>query len=209
FAEVGTELQCSELKGAVLERWLVDTTRDGFDKRLERPAAALLVELVGSELGLLSQEIAKLASYVGEKTTISADDARKVVGGWKAETTWVMLDSVRDGNTGFALDCMDKLLVAGEHPLKLLAGISFTFRKVARAVELSSQGVGLQTALRQAGMYPASIPAFEKHLRRMGRPKAERILEHLVNTDSGLKGADRLPERMQIERLLLLLSGRV
>ena len=209
FAEVGTELQCSVLKGVALERWLVVSTRDDYGKKLEQPAAALLAELSGSELGLLTQEIGKLASYVGEKPSIGVEDVRKLVGGWKAETTWTMINSVRDGDVGHGLECLDKLLISGEASLRLLAGINFVFRKLARTTELASQGIGLQSALRQAGVFPNDVEDCGKYLRRMGRPKAERIADHMLNTESGLKGASRLPDRIQIERLLLSLSGRV
>jgi DNA polymerase-3 subunit delta len=42
----------------------------------------------------------------------------------------------------------------------------------------------------------------------LGRVKAEQLLQRLVNTDAGLKGASRIPERFQLERLLIELAGR-
>ncbi len=62
--------------------------------------AALIVQLAGDGLGMLLQEVAKLASLVGEDTEITRDDIVRIVGGWRTETTWVMLDAVRDGNAG-------------------------------------------------------------------------------------------------------------
>lgn len=209
IAKIGTTLECSELSGAALERWLVDSCRDEFDKKIEKSAAALMIELAGNELGLLSQELAKVVSYVGDQPTIKADDVRKLVGGWKAETTWAMIDSVRDGNLGHGLACLEKLAIAGEAPQKMLGGINFVFRKLARATDLARQGNGLQTALKQAGVFPRDVQFWEKFLRRVGRPAAERVLQSLLNTDSGLKGASRVPDRIQMERLLLQLGGRI
>lgn len=209
IAKIGTTLECNELSGAALEKWLVESCRDEFDKKLERPAANLMVELAGSELGLLSQELSKLVSYVGDQPAIKADDVQKLVGGWKAETTWAMTDSIRDGDVGHALACFEKLAIAGEAPQKMLGGINFVFRKLARATDLARQGNGLQTALKQAGVYPRDVQLWDKFLRRVGRPTAEGILQNLLNTDSGLKGASRVPDRIQMERLLLQLGGRI
>src|SRR5689334_20933980 len=42
-----------------LPEWCVDRALSGYGKQLSAPAAALLVDLVGAELGLLDQELAK------------------------------------------------------------------------------------------------------------------------------------------------------
>lgn len=206
-AESGLELDCSELQGPQLGAWLGEQAkRQG--KQLGREAAALMVELAGSGLTLLDQELAKLISYVGDRERITADDVRKLVGGWRAETTWKMTDSIRDGRPAAALQALEKLLMAGEAPQKVLGGINYVFRKYGRATELSRQGVPLRSALQQAGVFPRDIDASEGYLRRIGRPRAERILSWLVEADGGLKGGSRVAERLQLEQLVLKLSGR-
>jgi DNA polymerase-3 subunit delta len=206
-AASGLELDCSPLKGAGLTKWLVDQARHEHGKQLARDAAGLMVELVGNGLGLLEQELGKLAAYAGERTQITVDDVRGLVGGWKAQTTWVMTDAVRDGNVALALKCLDQLLTAGEAPQKLLGGINYVFRKFARATERSRAGTPLNVALKESGVFPRDFAAAEHYLRRIGRPRAERILPRLVQADADLKGASRLPNRLQMERLLLDLAG--
>lgn len=83
----GLALECSELKGAALVKWLQRMASQGFQKQLEREAAALMVHLAGDNLGLLQQEVNKVAAYVGEAGTITPEDVAKVVGGWRMETT--------------------------------------------------------------------------------------------------------------------------
>ena len=100
----------------------------------------LLRELAGEDLGLLEQELAKLAAYVGSRSTIEADDVRTLVGGWRTETTWAIAGAVRRGRSGEALDLLDKLLNAGESPHKITAGLTFVFRRLAQAVERCAKG---------------------------------------------------------------------
>jgi DNA polymerase-3 subunit delta len=208
IAESGLELDCSELQGAQLAAWLgEEAKRQG--KQLGREAAALMVELAGSGLTLLDQELAKLIAYIGDRERITPDDVRTLVGGWRAETTWKMTDSVRDGRSASALQALEKLMAAGEAPQKILGGINYVFRKYSRATELSRQGVPLRTALQQAGVFPRDVEAAEGYLRRIGRPRAERILTWLVEADGGLKGGSRVAERLQLEQLLLKLGGRI
>lgn len=207
-AASGIDIECSELKGAELSRWLQDTARDTYGKSLSRDAGALLIELVGEDLGILDQELSKLTSFVGAEPKIEAKAVQSLVGGWKLETTWALTDGVRDGDLAFAIEALDQLLTAGEAPLKLHAGIAFVFKKLALATELA-RSQPLDQAIRSAGVFPAASGASGNYLRRIGRSKAERILQSLLDADSGLKGGSKLPDRIQIEKLLIQLSGRI
>ncbi len=124
-AAIGLPLDCGELKGPALLGWITKACRIRHGKKIDRQASQLLVDLAGTELGLIDQELAKLAAYVGEAASIDATAVEKLVGGWKTETTWKMLDAVRDGQMATALELLDKLLTAGEHALKLLGGVNY------------------------------------------------------------------------------------
>jgi DNA polymerase-3 subunit delta len=208
-AAVGLPIDCGELKGAQLFNWIVKSCRMRHGKKIDRDAAQLIVDLAGTELGLIDQELAKLAAYVGAAPGIDATAVEKLVGGWKMETTWKMLDAVRDDEVGTALEYLDKLLVAGEHPVKLLGGISYVFRPVAKATELSRQGQPLAEALAEAGVKPFNVQPLIPYLRRIGRPRAERIMQYLLSADLDLKSSSGYSDRMILERLLLQLAGEV
>ena len=62
-------------------------------------------------------------------------------------------------------------------------------------------------ALKDSGVFPRDIEATVRYLRRIGRPRAERILGRLVQADSDLKGESRTSDRLQMERLVLDLAG--
>ncbi len=205
-AKTGLEIDCSPLKGAELIRWLNTAANETYGVKLDRDASALLIELIGEEPGLLDTELSKLSAYVGERKRIVLDDVQGLVGGWRTETTWFMTDAVREGRVPDALDALDQLLNAGEAPQKLLGGIGFVFRKLAHATELARQEP-LDQALQHAGVFPRDMGLATAYLRRIGRTKAERIIAAIVAADAGMKGTSRLPERIQMERLLVMLSG--
>lgn len=207
-AQTGLEIECTELKGVALTKWLQETAREAHQADLQRDAAAMLVELIGDDLGLLDQELSKLGSFVGQKGTITAEVVRSMVGGWRTETTWAMTDAVRDGDLASALKDLNELLYHGEAPQKLIGGIHFVFRKLAYATDLARKQP-LDSALREAGVFPQAVNAAAAYLKRLSRPKAEKIIHHLLEADLRLKGGSRLPERLQMERLLILLSGRL
>ena len=55
------------------------------------------------------------------------------------------------------------------------------------------------------------IPTFairgaEQQLRHLGKRRIERVYDWLLELDSGLKGGNELPPRLQMERLLIRLA---
>lgn len=208
-AAIGLPLDCSELKGAALVGWIGKACRSRHGKKIDRAAAQLIIDLAGTELGLIDQELAKLAAYVGDSPMIDATAVEKLVGGWKMETTWKMLDAVRDAQVGTALELLEKLITAGEPAVKLLGGINYVFRPIARAVELSRQGQRTEEALAGEGVKPFNVKPVVDYLRRIKRPRAARILDWLLAADLDLKRSSGLSDRIVLERLLLQLAGKV
>jgi DNA polymerase-3 subunit delta len=207
-AAIGLPLDCGELKGPALLGWICRACLSRHGKKIDRAAAGLLIELAGTELGLIDQELAKLAAFVGDGQVIDTTAVERLVGGWKTETTWKMLDAVRDGQIATALELLDKLLTAGEHSLKILGGVNYVFRPVAKATELSRQGKALPEALTLSGVKPFNVQPTSAYLKRIGRPRAKCILARLLSADLDLKGASALPDRIIVERLLAQLAGK-
>lgn len=205
--KVGLALECGQLKGPALVKWLQKMARDDFGKSLDKDSAALIVQLAGDSLGLLEQEVAKVASLVGDAEAITSEDVTRVVGGWRMETTWAMLDAVRDNHLAKAVDALEKLLRAGDAPQKILGGTTFTFRKLAEATEAARTGTPLQEALRSAGVIPFAVADYERYLRRIGFERASKILQWLVEADSEMKGGSRVDPRILLERLFVRLAG--
>lgn len=201
-------VECSALSGAKLNAYLKSILKERFDKTIAPDALQLLTQLVGDSLGLLEQELDKLASFAGTAESITADDVRSVVGGWRIETTWKMLDAVRDGDADSMLLHLADLLQSGEAPQKLLGGITFSYRKLAKAVELSRLGSPLGPALKDAGVYFRDANAYQSYLRRVTRKRAELFLYHLQKTDSGIKGGSALDDHTQLEQLLIELFSK-
>ncbi|MEX0702349.1 MAG: DNA polymerase III subunit delta [Planctomycetales bacterium] len=206
-ARLGLPIECAELKGQALVRWLQERARDRHDVQLPRDAAALMVEFVGDSLGLLDQEAAKLAAYVGDRKKVAVEDVRLLVGGWKAETTFAMMDALQDGDAATALAHLGRLYDARQASEFTLGGIAHNLRPLARVTALTARGEKMGPAIAAAGVHPRALERARRYLRRLGRPRAEQLLHHLLRADGRLKGEGRAQERMVVERLLVELSG--
>lgn len=204
-ATKGVAIECKQPPAGEIPRWLVGWAKTRHAATLERDAADLLLQIVGPEMGLLDQELAKLAAAAGAQR-ISPDLVEQYVGGWRVKTTWDMLDAACEGKTREALSQLDSLLLSGESPIALLGQIGFTLRRFATAARLvrDAEREGKRTNLRQAleaaGVkpYPKMMDKAETQLRRLGRHRAAELFRWGLEADLALKGSNSSPPRARI-----------
>jgi DNA polymerase-3 subunit delta len=205
LGEAGS-LVCKTPPAQRLPEWCAEWASAQHAKTLPAPAARLLVDLVGPAMGLLDQELAKLATYVGSAARIEAADVDRLVGSSRAENTWKIFDLIAAGRTGESLALLNRLLDQGEDPLRLLGAFSMQMRRLAQAARLHAQGVPLGDALEQAGVPPFARRQAELQMRHLGRRRLDALYDWLLQTDFGIKGASPLPARTQLERLVVQLA---
>ncbi len=208
---VGLQVDCAKPRPAKLTSWLPKWAKQAHQAALDMDAADLLLEIVGPELGLLDQELAKLAAAIPPGQTITAEHVHELTGGWRAKTTWDMLDAATAGNAAEALVQLERLLTGGEHPVAILAQIGSTLRRFAAATRLIEQGTfrgrdALSGALKQAGFKPFVLSKAEPQLRQLGRQRGSQLYRWLLEVDLQLKGSSQLAPRTVLERLIVKMS---
>ncbi|HMF10710.1 MAG TPA: DNA polymerase III subunit delta [Gemmataceae bacterium] len=199
-------ITCKALPVQRLPEWCIRRAESAYAKQLLATAAKLLVDLVGAEMGQLDQELAKLAVYAGDAKRIEAEDVDKLVGHSRAENVWIIFDAISNGRSAEALTILDRLFQQGEAPLGLLGAFGSQLRPLAQAYRLTEQGVPLPAALERAGVPPFRLRSAEQQLRHLGGRRAERLFDWLLEADLGMKGSSQLPERTQLERLVVQLA---
>lgn len=206
-----------ELDPGRLIQWLSQRSEQHHQAKLPGQAADQLLELVGPNVGLLDQELAKLAVLAGVDGTITSELVIEVVGGWRAKTSWQLLDAATDGNAAEALGQLDRLLTSGEPVQALFGAISWSLRRFADATrivehaERNQQRVNLLGALEKAGFrsWPRHVlETAERQLRQIGRERASHLYQWLLEADLALKGTHSSPERARlvIEKLIIRLA---
>ncbi len=198
--------------------WLCSWSEKQHQAKLQKKAAALLMDLRGVEFGLLDQEIAKLALFAGVGGSITPALVEEVTGGWKGKTIWELLDFALDGNVGEAMRQLDRLLLAGEAPVALFGQISWSLRRFAAATHLYERSLRqgnrmpLQQALSQAGFrdWPqGQLARAEEQLKRLGRRRGANLYRWLLELDLSLKGSHSAPSRarLALEYLFLRIAA--
>ena len=175
-------------------------------------AAEMLVETIGAELGLIDQELAKMAP-MAEKGKISEELVARMVGGWRTRTAWDMLDAALDGKVAEAMLQLDRLLLSGENPVGLLAQISALLRRFAAATRLilQAEASGRRIVLRPPW---SRLACGRSSCRRPSGSSAPSAGGGAANSTAGcleadldLKGYSQIPPRHILERLIVRLSA--
>jgi DNA polymerase III subunit delta len=197
--------------------WISSWASEKHGFVLGRDAAQLLLDLTGPVFALLDQNLAKLALFAGSDKKINALTVQEVVGGWRAKSTWDLVDAAVNGDAAEALQVLDRLLQSGEHPLALFGSIAWSLRRYAAATRLFQQAErrgdrpNLREALLAAGFrdWPVgTLKKAEDRLKQLGRDRASRLYRWLVEADLAMKGTHSQDERARfvLEQLIFRMS---
>ena len=201
---------CKAPPASKMPAWCIKWAQTRHGKQLSAPAASLLVDLIGAEMGQLDQELTKLAVYVGDRRRIDVTDVDKLVGRSRSESIWKMFDAIGQGNAREALTILGRLFDEGEEPIRILGAISLKLRQLAQAARLYQLGRPLAVALQEAGVpqFPAAMHGAEQQMKHLGRRRLARLYDWLMEVDLGLKGGSLLTPRTLLERLVVQLARK-
>lgn len=199
-------VECKAPPAARLPGWCVAWAKKQYGKALQPSAAELLVELVGPQMGLLDQELAKLAAYAGETKAVTDQDVDRLVGRSRAAETFKIFDAVGQGRAAEALAILARLFEQGEEPLQILGAFSWQLRRLAQVSRLHRQGHSVSAALERAGVQPFARRGVEQQLQHLGWRRLEKLYDWLLEGDLGMKGNSQLPPRVLLERLIVRLA---
>jgi len=182
--------------------WLMEAARDEHGVELAPQAARALVASMGTDLGMLSSELRKLATYAHGRPEITLDDVRAVGGSVPRQDRWGWFDMVAERRWKEALDALPVLLEQGENGVGLVIGIGGQLLKVGLVV--AGGPAALEAQLRSFEKWKARklVPT----ARRWTLPELDAAMSELLRTDRLLKSAS-LNDRQAIEELLLRLWG--
>lgn len=180
-------------------RWLVEWARETHDMEMEEDAARALAAAVGADLGVLAQEVEKLASVVEEGQVIDRAAVEAAGTRLPKQDRWEWMDTVGERRFGEAVRGLEVLLDHGESGVGLTIGLT---THLLRLGVLAAEG--------QEALARALHPRFRGWLPRKLAPQARRwtpaeleaALEGLLEVDRLLKSSS-FSDRHLLEQWLL------
>ena len=185
-----------------LPGWIVTRAREeGFE--IEPDAARALAAAIGSNLGVLTQELIKLRELAGG-TPVEVTHVEQAVGRIPRVNRWAWFDAVADADFSRARAQLGDLLETGESGVGLIIGIGGQLLRIQMAM------LGGKEALER------ELPPHQKWLSRRVLAQARRwsagalqgALRDLLRADRLLKSAG-VDDRLIIDELLLRMEARL
>ncbi len=154
--------------------------------RLEGRAVALLADLVGPDLWMLSSELSKLAAYAAGRP-VSSEDVLALVSAARELEVWGLLDSLAEGRPADALRILRRLLDQGRHPAQLLSTIQSRYRRLAIAREILDSGAGARGLAERFGLRDYGLERLVEETRRHPLPLLRAAYRRLLEADASIK----------------------
>jgi DNA polymerase-3 subunit delta len=178
--------------------WAMARGREAFQVEVDEAAARALAAAVGTDLGILWQELAKLAEFVGEGGTIRVEEVEAAGTSIPKQDRWEWFDLVGARRWNEALRGLRVLLLQGESGVALMIGLGTHLLRLGVVVE------GGTTALE--ALLPPNQKWLSKRLSWQARKWTGEELEHallgLRRVDQLLKSSTLSAEHLMQEWLL-------
>jgi DNA polymerase-3 subunit delta len=155
---------------------------------LDANAAEELTELTGANLAAAQSEIAKLATYAGDRRRITLEDVEALVVSARKYSVWELAEMFATHDTPRAMAFLESLLREGEQPVQIVGAMAWMCRKLLEAQDLPAQTSRFQIA----GRLQMRPPMAEMALRESRRIPRKQLLEGLAalyEADSRLKSS--------------------
>ena len=191
-------------------RWVVETAA-AQEVKIEPDAGRELVDALGADMMLISNELEKLILYAGERRHISLGDVETMVLAAKQRSLYELTDAISAKDSARALAVLDAILSSGdgeEAAIGHLYMLAKTFRQMLVILE---KNVRDSRAIWQALWQGFRLPPFaaEDVIKQARRYKSRRELTQalrlIARADMALR-SNPPSKRMVLENLVLALA---
>ncbi len=190
---------CDSLKGQALVRW-AERHACGCGLKLPARLAERVVNLVGSDLNLLANEIEKLAAYSASGSLQSVEEIERLVRSNRQHSVFELTAALGKRDRRAALRLLNMLLDGGDPPLLILAMMARHFRQIIIAKEMISDGLSEGEISRRAQVHGFALAEFLQQARSIEMEAACGMYYRLSRADRWMKSLG-VSERLILEDL--------
>jgi len=191
-------------------RWIGDyCTSRGV--KMESDGARELVDALGGDMMMISNELEKLILYVGEKKRITLGDVETMVLAAKQRSLYELTDAISSRDRVRALEILDAILSSGEGEEAAIGHIYMLAKTFRQMLVILERNVRDQRMLWAALWQGFRVPPFaaEDIIRQARRYKSRRELTRAIRlvakADLALR-SNPVSKRMVLERLVIELT---
>lgn len=197
-------IEANPLQIQDVRKWIIEQGKEQ-QVTIENEAIDLLVELVGSNVMILSQELQKLFLFAGQSGTIARDQVVQLVPKSVEQNVFTLVEKVVSKNIAGAMRILHELLVKQEEPIKILALLAGQFRLLHQVKELQTHGYAQNQIASHLSVHPFRVKLAMKQTSSFSFEELKQIIDLLANADYDMK-TGKMEKRLILEFFIMRLK---
>ncbi|TYR82350.1 DNA polymerase III subunit delta [Priestia megaterium] len=181
-----TYIEANEFNEQDIKQW-ISSLLVKEEIEMDEEAKNLLVQLVGLNVTLVTNEVEKMMLYVGPKGVITRETVLQLVAKTLEQNVFTLIEAVIQRNVSQALNIYQDLLRNNEEPIKILSLLASQFRLLYHAKQLFNQGYGQQQIAQTLKVHPFRVKIALQQSRGFEEKKLTIILKELAEADYQMK----------------------
>ncbi|HEY7003282.1 MAG TPA: DNA polymerase III subunit delta [Gaiellaceae bacterium] len=165
-------------------------------------AARRLVEIAGDDVGLLEQEVEKLATWAGGEQ-IGPREVEELAVPLHEAPTWAVSDAWGGRDVAGVMSACESELEKGVEPFLIAVRLAAQVGLVRSVQALADEGRGAREIAGQLKKHEFRVRKALGHAERYSRDELDAAIVRLAALDAALKGASRVSNELELERALL------
>jgi DNA polymerase III subunit delta len=199
-----TMVECPLVKQNALAGWCRERAR-ALGKPMESDAAALLADMLGTNLGQMDGQIRNLIAYCNERPRITEKDVSDLCGGDRAWRTWELTEAILDRRMSAALHALDRLIRDVDSTVILVA-MGRDIRRLVVLKQLARQGLNEAEIARRSGVQSWLVGKLLREKKSLTIAELKFKLRQVLEADLDCKTGGG-QDTWILERLVLRLSA--
>lgn len=197
FAKNGCVTECAAQQERMLKQWVTGYMKKA-GKAISVAQIELLMERVGTDMEVLSNELEKLIGYVGERTVIEKEDIQAVSSGLTVSKMFDMIDAVAGKEKDRALSLYDDLLANKEPPMGILYNFSRHINILLQIKECLSLGLNKYEMAAKCGVPHFTVAKYSRQAELFKRSELLKMLEDRIEYEE-MQKTGRLSDQLSVE----------
>ncbi|BDG46452.1 DNA polymerase III subunit delta [Parageobacillus sp. KH3-4] len=199
-------LVATPLSEKELREWMMERAQQS-GATMEENAVDALLQLAGTNLMTLANELDKLALFVGRGGIIRQETVEKLVSRTLEQNVFVLVEKVTKRQIDEALQVFYDLLENNEEPLKILALLANQFRLLYQVKWLAAKGYGQQQIASILKVHPFRIKLAMGQAALFSEEELMAAIRQIAEADYEMKSG-AMDRQLIMELLLMKWSGK-
>ncbi|MFD3447671.1 DNA polymerase III subunit delta [Microbacteriaceae bacterium 4G12] len=197
-------LEANPLQIQDVRKWIQDKAQE-HHIQIEGGAIDLLLELVGSNVMMLSQEVDKLMLYLGTEGTITRELVAQLVPKSVEQNVFTLVEKVVKKDIAEAMRILEDLLVQQEEPIKILSLLASQFRLLHQVKELQQRGYAQNQIASHLSVHPYRVKLAMNQTKFFSFEELRVVIDRLAEADYDMK-TGKMEKRLVLEFFLMRLN---